>query len=247
MRILILPLAALLWMSATPAIAQSSGNRWLDECNGGMAASCTNYAISLGHKKDYQGALKYSEQACQMGSKAGCTNAENYASYRQAVASQVTSKSSAAELQSACSKGNGHACSIHAYNKGVAKNWSEAITYAQKGCQLGDKTACTNLEKFNRNKARDDEQAQRQAQAQAQQQQQAQQQKRSTDYTIPESAYSDANVSGRRSNERPASGSYVGSGSGSNSSSYKPRQQVCTESYTSGSGTNSGQRIVTCR
>lgn len=259
---------ALLLLSGNPVIAQENkpaptGNRELDECNAGQRASCSNYAVTLGHKKDYAGALKYAEKACQMGFDPACTNAQKYSRNLQAAAASgspnpagtsVSASSSAAELQSACNKGNGYACSLHAYNKGVAEDWSEAIVYARKGCLYGNKIACTNLERFTLNKTRADEdaqrqaeyaqrEAQRQAQIQSQQKQQAEQ-RRSTDYTIPESAYSDADVSGRRSNHRSSSGGYVGSGNGS---AYTPRQQVCTERYTSGSGTNSGQRIVTCR
>ncbi len=248
MRILLAHVAALLLLSVNPVLAQESqpaptGNRWLDECNTGQKAGCNNYAISLMSKKDFAGAQKYFERACELGSQNGCTNAQNYASHRQTLASRVSSSSSASELQSACAKGDSYACSLHAYKLGAAKNWNEAIPYAQKGCQLGDQAACENAGKFTRNKAIDDEHAQRQAQNQTQQRQQVEQ-RRPTDYTIPESSYSDANVSGRRNS---GSGGYVGSGSGNNSSSYKPRQQVCTERYTSGSGSNSGQRIVTCR
>lgn len=251
MRISILSFAALVLLCATPALAQDDKTaaleeRLLKECNAGKGASCGNYGVALGNRKDFEGAHKYSEKACQMGSQISCTYAQTYANRLRSSAPQLSANTSAAELQSACSKDNGKACSFHAYNLGVAKNWSQALIYARKGCELGDDTACQNMLRFTRNKERDDEYAQRQAQARAQQQQQTQQEKRSTDYSIPESAYSDADVSGRRSNYRHSTGGYVGSGNGAGLA-YKPREQVCTESYTSSIGTNSNQRIVKCR
>ncbi len=240
--------------SAAPAPKPAStGNRWLDECNAGSAAYCNNYAISLANNKDHAGALKYYQKACQMGSQTGCTNAKNRSDYAKAVAAQaatsnansadrrsVTTASGLADLKQRCDAGNALGCSHYAYNLGVAKQWQKAIPYAERGCQLGDQTACQNAGIFARNHARNVEYEQRRQERLAQQKAWEEQQRQQASSYVP---------SGRRTRDHSYSpGGYVGSGSGS-TSTYKPREQVCTESYTGGGiGVNGkGSRIVTCR
>ena len=214
----------------------------LRSCETGEAIACSTYATIIENKPDGKSvaaqvkALEYVDKACKMGDVNGCTRANRL----RAALPRDAVEPSGPDLIRACEAGRASACSRHAYNLGVQKKWKEAIPYAQRGCALGDRTACGNAEIFARNQANAEDYAWRQEQrrredAERQARNQAwaeEQQARQAENAVP---------AGRRSNYRPATGAPVGS---AGNGSAAPRQQVCTETYLSGPN---GGRIVRCR
>ena len=235
---------------------QASNVKLKADCDAGNRQACDGYAYTMSQAKNWPEAATYAAKACQMGGKWGCDNQAQMKSAAARVGDQSEEgkqRSRDWQIQNARQTGyyagaissqlqgdrhiatvstlvrDGGAKGLQALTMGeledLAMNFpsSEAAAYAiiqSEWQRRGGPRILAQREEKRKADQRAWEEEQRARQANS---------------NVP---------SGRRSNYRPATGAPVGS---AGNGSAAPRQQVCTESYTGGSGTMSGQRIVRCR
>ena len=217
-------------------------------CEAGNAYGCSRYAYNVGEAGNWKEAIGYAEKGCQLGDSAACSNIRvfksNYASFgdeKERAESRTWQVKNAREtgfyagaISHLLKKDRDTATLGILISEGGAKGMQAlyfeevedlALNYPDKSG-----TAWAVIQNEWQRRGGPQELARRAADQRAWEEEQ----RRQANSYVPGGR-------GTRDNSY-SSGGYVGSGS--SGSSYKPPEQVCTESWREGYG---GGRVVTCR
>jgi uncharacterized protein len=120
-------------------------------CKLGSAKGCYESAVFLYEDDEKKQALPLYDKACRLGSAEACTNLGVMLVTGEGGVTKNIARGNKLLLKE-CDAGDGIACAQYGNSfvtgRGVPKDVKQAIEYHRKGCKLGSKAACRNLDEM---------------------------------------------------------------------------------------------------